>query len=323
MKRKRVMVVDALCSLYIRNFIVNPSLSTNGMPIGGVKGGVQTLQKLVRDIKPDSVIICWDGQGGSQRRKTQNKDYKAGRKPIRINRDVSNMSEKEQVANKIWQQTRLFEYLNELPIIQLMLPAVEADDIVSAVVQHPNYDGWQKVIVSSDKDFYQLCDSETVVFRPVQKEVVNKKSLIENFGIHPKNFALARAIVGDKSDNLAGVGGVGLPTVKKRFPFLSEDKEFDINSILEHCENSESKVKAYSNIIEKQDVVRENYRLMQLYVPSLSIQGKNKINFALDSFEPEFAKTNFKTMMVEDGFGVTNFTDLFAAMNKIVADSKL
>ena len=129
--------------------------------------------------------------------KTKNKGYKEGRKPIRLNRDIRNLSENEEIANKIWQQTRLAEYLNELPIIQLVLPAVEADDIISVVAQHPLYNGWQKVIVSSDKDFFQLCDNETVVFRPIQKEVINQKALVEQYGIHPKNFALARAIVGD------------------------------------------------------------------------------------------------------------------------------
>jgi hypothetical protein len=62
---------------------------------------------------------------------------------------------------------------------------------------------------------------------------------------------------------------------------------------------------------------------MQLYTPSVSVQGRQKINYSLDNFEAEFAKTSIKTMMIEDGFGVVNFVDLFAAMNKIVADSKL
>jgi len=319
---KRLLIIDAL-NMYFRAYIVDPSLSTNGQPIGGVKGFLKILQKLVRETKPDEIVICWDGEGGSQKRKTKNKGYKEGRKPIRLNRDIRNLSENEEIANKIWQQTRLAEYLNELPIIQLVLPAVEADDIISVVAQHPLYNGWQKVIVSSDKDFFQLCDNETVVFRPIQKEVVNQKSLVEQYGIHPQNFALARAIAGDKSDNLPGVGGVGLPTVSKRFPFLGDDMSFGIDSLVLHAEENKGTVKAYDSVIEHQDLIRENYRLMQLYTPSLSVQGKQKIDFALENFEPELAKTNAKAMMIEDGFGAVNFTDLFVAMNKIVADSKL
>ena len=57
---KRVMIVDAL-NAYFRAFIVNPSISIHGQPIGGLKGFLGILQKLCRDIKPDSIVIIWDG----------------------------------------------------------------------------------------------------------------------------------------------------------------------------------------------------------------------------------------------------------------------
>ena len=102
---KRLLIVDAL-NMYFRAYIVNPTLSTNGQPIGGTVGFLKILQKLCRETRPDEVIICWDGEGGSQKRKTKNKGYKEGRKPIRLNRDIRNLSENEEIANKIWQQTR-------------------------------------------------------------------------------------------------------------------------------------------------------------------------------------------------------------------------
>ena len=65
---KRVMIVDAL-NMYFRAYIVDPSLSTNGHPIGGVKGFLKILQKLSRDINPDMIVMCWDGPGGSRKRR--------------------------------------------------------------------------------------------------------------------------------------------------------------------------------------------------------------------------------------------------------------
>ena len=91
---------------------------------------------------------------------------------------------------------------------------------------------------------------------------------------------------------------------------------------MDHCAENQGKVKAYTNVLEGKDTVTQNYRLMQLYTPSVSVQGREKINYALDNFLPEFAKTNVKTMMIEDGFGVVNFVDLYASMHKIVADWK-
>ena len=79
---KRVLIVDAL-NAYLRAYIVDPSLSTNGQPIGGLKGFIKILQKLVRQTKPKCHCSCWDGPNGSKKRKTMDKNYKAGRKPIR------------------------------------------------------------------------------------------------------------------------------------------------------------------------------------------------------------------------------------------------
>ena len=64
--------------------------------------------------------------------------------------------------------------------------------------------GWKKTIISSDKDFFQLCRDDVQIYRPIQKKIVTKQSIIDDFKIHPNNFALARAIEGDKSDNLPG-----------------------------------------------------------------------------------------------------------------------
>lgn len=319
--KKRLLVIDAL-NMYFRAYIVDPSLSTNGQPIGGMKGFLKILQKLLREMEPDGVVICWDGAGGSHRRKKIVKGYKEGRKPIRLNRDIRNMTENEEIENKVWQQTRLVELLNNMPIIQMMLPEVEADDLISWTVQHPKYADWQKVIVSSDKDFFQLCDDNTVVFRPIQKEVLNRNAIVEKFGIHPTNFALARAIAGDKSDNLPGVAGVGLPTVAKRLPFLSEQKTYTLDEVKAFCTEVESNVKAYTNIVEDFDKVIINYRMMQLYAPSIPAQGKKQLRFAVEEFKPELNKTEIRKMMIQDGFGEGNWNTMFQTFNRFTHEGQ-
>jgi len=322
---KRVMIVDAL-NMYFRAYIVDPSLSTNGQPIGGLKGFLKILQKLTRDLKPDMVVICWDGPGGSRKRREIVKEYKQGRKPIRLNRET-NLTENEELQNKIWQQSRLLEYLNQLPVVQYMFPEVEADDVIAYVAQAAQFEGWQKIIVSSDKDFLQLCDNETVLFRPIQKKVHNRTNVVEEYGIHPKNFAVARAIAGDKSDNLKGIRGAGLPTIKKRLPFLEENKNFSLEEIVEYCRefrpNDKRRPKFYEAVTSNEEIIRLNYRLMQLYDPSLSLQAQNKIEYGFENFAYDYNRTEFIKMMNEDGFGVFNWNDLYAAMNRVSVDKPL
>ena len=318
---KRVMIVDAL-NAYFRAFIVNPSISIHGQPIGGLKGFLSILQKLCRDINPDSIVIVWDGPGGSRKRRQQNKNYKEGRKPIRVNRP-NNLTPEEQRENMVWQQVRLIEYLNELPVIQFRFDEIEADDVISYVSRLPHYEGWQKVIVSNDKDFIQLCDDETVLFRPTQKVVHNKMNIVEQFDIHPRNFAVARAIAGDASDNLVGVPRAGLKSIAKNLNFLREDKDVTLHEVFDFCENTDSKAKFFTNILEHKDIVISNYKLMQLYAPAISLQSQEKVHYALNNFEHDYNKTEILRMMNQDGFGVFNWEDLHGTMNKICIDKAL
>ena len=317
----RVVVIDAL-NMFIRNYIVNPMISTNGNPIGGAVGFVNSVKKLMRETKPDQVIICWDGSGGSQKRRTVVKEYKQGRKPLRKNYKIEGMSEQSEKENMVWQQRILMEMLNEMPIMQLVLDRVEADDIIAMITQSPKYKGWQKVIISSDKDFLQLLDEETILYRPIQKKAWTKKTVIDEYGISPENFVIARAIAGDKSDNLAGIKGAGLKTISKRLSFLCEDKMHTLDKVYDHCANVGSKLKFFERIVEGWDTVETNYKVMNLTPPSISVQGRQKINYILENFEFELNGTGLKCCSVEHGFGSYDWTELMAMLRGIVEKNK-
>lgn len=321
---KRLMIIDGNND-FVRHYIVNPSLSTNGQPIGGIVGFLQGLQKLDRTIKPDSIVVVWDGAGGSKKRKSLVKTYKEGRKPIRLNRNIRNLDANEEAQNLMWQQVRILEYLNRTPVIQLMKEEVEADDIIAYVSKLQRFSDWQKVIVSSDKDFIQMCDDTTVLYRPIQGEVLNKKTIIEKFSISPTNFALARAMVGDKSDNLPGVNGVGLATVAKRLPFLGKEKSFLITDVIKHCEEKmeeETKVKFYPSILESKELIKLNYKMMQLYIPSLSIQTAQAIKSTFEEHTPEFSETEVIKMLFQDGFPQITLNELYATFRKIIREHR-
>ena len=320
---KRILIFDQL-NLFFRNYIVNPSLSINGSPSGALKGCFQSIQKIARESKPDLIIVCWDGEGGSKQRKLIKKDYKAGRKPIRLNRNVRNMSDQEEVENKVWQQTRLIEYYNQVPIIQFMFKGTEADDIIAYLSQMKELENAEKLIISSDKDFYQLLSSKTVLYRPIQKEVLNENSIVEKFDIHPSNFAMARAMAGDKSDNIEGIEGLGLKTIAKRFPFLKSENPATFTEVLDFCreKTGETSIKAYEKVLEAEETLRINYRMMQLYAPILNIQEKKTVRDVIRSPDLSFNKTELIKMMIKDGFGEINFIDLFQQFNRISLDNR-
>jgi len=314
---ERIMIVDML-NMYYRAYIVDPSLSSNGQPIGGIKGSLKILQKLCREIRPTQVYICWDGREGSSKRRKINKGYKEGRKPIRLNRSVKNMTEKQEAQNKIWQMIRLAEYFNQLPLCQINIDYSEADDIIGALVKR--FKDKEKVIVSSDKDYFQLLDESTLLLRPTQKQILNKNNILEEYNIHPSNFALARAIVGDKSDNLPGVKGVGLKTVAKRMPFLKDKEDCLLKDIFESAIVED---RFWEKITEHKSLIEENYKVMNLGTVFLSPQNTRVIKESVENYPLEFARTEFIKMMMQDGFAELNWDDLYSSMNRIrIANAK-
>ena len=317
-RMKKVIIIDAL-NLFIRNYVVNPTMSSKGLPLGGCIGFLKSLQKICRILNPDEVIVCWDGIGGSARKKAIDKDYKAGRKPLRFNRRMIKLDPELQEQNKVYQQIRLYEYLNEMPIIQVAIDAIEADDIIGYIVGQRYYDGWEKVIVSSDKDFFQLASPEIKVYRPIQNKFITVNSLLEADRVHPNNYALARAIVGDKSDNLPGIKGIGMKTVAKSFPLLMEERQVDVDELIELSSNQETTVqkKIYANA----GLIDKNYDMMQLYSPKISLTNKQSIDYQIQNFEFSFAKLNVTKMLYEDGQASLNFSQLFSLFKRFTVQN--
>ena len=311
------MLVDAQ-NQFMRSYIVNPTMSPNGDPIGGVVGFLQTMNKLCRQVRPDLFVVVWDGDGGSSRRRKQNKNYKVGRKPPKLNRWSQNMNPSEIHTNKIWQQVRCIEYVNQMPIVQFRQPGVEADDVISYVKSLPIFNEWQKVIVSSDKDFIQLLDEKTLLLRPTQDEILNTNRVIDEYSIHPCNFALARSMVGDKSDNIDGLRGVGLKTVAKAYPFLSNEQDYYLSHLMEHSVKESGKLSIYDKVIEGYDIVKNNYSIMQLSTPLISVQCANFINSTFEGYKPLFNKTEINKMLSVDGVVTLNIDCLKTTFNSMV-----
>jgi len=307
---KRLLIIDGQ-NMFIRNYVMSPQLDSNGKPIGGLTGFLRSLQKEIRRTNPDRVVVAWEGPGGSQARREKNKNYKVGRKAPKLNREYEFANPDEERENKYEQIIRLTEYLEKLPVLQLSVENVEADDVIAWLCHCGEYNDWQKVILSSDKDFIQLCSDKTVLIRPGKnEEILNRERILEQYSIHPRNFAWARAITGDKSDNLDGVKGLGLATVAKRFSFLSENKDYGIKDILTHAKNNNSKIKAYQNVLDNEEIIASNYEIMQLYTSTISNQGVQKLKYAIQNDGVTLDRTQIRTMLLKDGIGTLNIDEL-------------
>lgn len=297
----KILLIDS-ANNFLRNYAVVPTLNSVGEPNGGVVGFLRSLASFIRLQDPDRVILVWDGPGGSIKRKNVVRSYKEGRKPTRLNRNYD-FENDDPAANKIKQRIRLAEYLLNLPVNQLTIPDIEADDVIGYLVKY--YDKDEKIIISNDKDFYQLVDDNTTIYSPTKKIIVNDQFVVDNFNIHPKNFALARAVVGDPSDNLKGVKGIGLKNLLKYFSFMTGEEKVSTEQILEYARQNGKK---YERFVEAEQVIIDNYKIMQLEMPIISASSIRKIKEGIEK-RIILNATSFRVKLYEDG--ITTMNDSF------------
>lgn len=260
-----VMVIDGH-NLFIRGFVMSPKMNSFGEHIGGVTIFLKSLRKLIEQHAPSHCFVVWDAGNGSPRRRSIYSNYKGGKRPKRLNRNIEDQKKNDYHAEQRKQLIKTVEYLKNLPVKQFFINDCEADDVIGYLCQLIP-DEKEIVIVSADRDFYQLIDENIKVFNPIKKTFITEHECKEEFGASPQNVILARSFLGDNSDNIDGVKGIGPKWIKKHLSVLKEDKQIypsDIKDIIEEKSNS-TKLKTWQTAKDNfKDVYMRNYKLMSL-----------------------------------------------------------
>ncbi len=293
----KVLIIDGL-NTFIRSFAVSPVTNDNGEHVGGITGFLLSIGYAIKTINPTRVIICFDGKGGSQRRRKIFPDYKANRMVrTKLNRTNAFGDKDSEDQNMKMQLGRLIQYLELLPV-QLIAPQnIEADDSIAYLSKQVLKDS-NIFIMSSDKDFIQLVDERITVWSPTKKKLYFKDSVLEDYKIPAHNYLLYRTLTGDKSDNIPGIRGTGIKTLEKRLPILFSNEPITIDDIINECGNSD--IKVLQSIRNNRHILDMNYRLMQLNEVDISGSSKEKIMHVADNRIPRLNSMKFKVMLLED-----------------------
>ena len=293
-----ILLIDGL-NTFIRAFSVNQSLNEDGSHVGGLVGFLKSVRFAVNKFKPTRCIIVFDGKGGSKPRQKIYSQYKAGRKVrSRLNRNVDwAINPQDEHESMKLQIGRLIEYLEHLPLTLLALDRLEADDIISYVTNVTLKES-KTTIMSTDKDFLQLVSPRVQLYSPTKKITYDEELVKKEFGIYPQNMLTCRVIDGDKSDGIPGVRGIGIKTLIKEFPELTQNEKFDIKRLLDSA--SSKTTKASKLISNNEYIVKRNYLLMQLQDPDISNDTKLNITDAVNSMTPQLIKYKFQRLFVED-----------------------
>jgi DNA polymerase-1 len=301
-KHDRVLILDGL-NLFFRNFAMMNMVNPDGVHIGGLGGFFRSLGAMIRQTNPTSVYVVFDGAGSTVNRKNLLSEYKGTRNLQRITNWEAFDNLEEEHDSKIDQIVRIIQYLKLLPVKTTILDKVEADDIIAVLAEKlVEKHNSTCFIVSSDKDFLQLVTDKIILYRPMEKEYYTPKVVEEKLGLLPENFILYKTLLGDNSDNIPGIKGLGAKGIFKKFPEL-KTKSLTLDDIFEISTRKFKDHVVYSRIIQDQSRIETSYKVMDLSIPMIDDRGKKHIdNLIVEDF-PEFNPEMFIQFYNEDKMG--------------------
>ncbi|MCX7833030.1 MAG: DNA polymerase I [Ignavibacteria bacterium] len=205
---ERVFLIDAMAMIYRAYFalISRPLMTRGGKNTSAIYGFVAMLLKIIEEEKPDHIAVCFDTEKPTFRH-NMFPSYKAQRQEI--------------PSDMPWQIEKIKEIVKAFNISLLEVDGYEADDIIGTLCKKAEVENSLSFMVTPDKDFMQLVSDKTFQYKPVkgstsykemEAEIIDKNAVITKFGVPPEKVVDVLGLMGDSSDNIPGVRGVGEKT---------------------------------------------------------------------------------------------------------------
>ncbi len=243
-ERPTAYLVDGSAFVFRAFYAIRQELTTSdGTPTNAVFGFKNMLQKLLRQEEPDYIAVVFDERGPTFRHEAD-PTYKANRKRM-----------PDELAVQLPLIHRLVEAYN---IPKLSLQGYEADDIIGTLSHRLEAEGLDVVLVSGDKDFCQLVTPHVTIFDPMKDQRMGEAEVEEKFGVEPSRVIEVLGLMGDASDNVPGVPGIGEKTAKKLLSTYGT-----IEELLARVEEVKQK-KWRENLIEHAESARHSRRMVTI-----------------------------------------------------------
>jgi DNA polymerase I len=308
--RKTLYLIDGSAYIY-RAFFALPALNnSHGLQTNAILGFTTMLLKILRERKPDGLVVAFDEKGPTLRH-TEFKAYKAQRPPM-----------PEGMSAQIPYIHRVVDTLN---IPSVRQAGYEADDLIGTLAHQAEQAGFDVVIVTGDKDMFQLLTPHVRIYDPVKDKWLGEMECRERFGVEPARVVEIMGLMGDATDNIPGVKGIGEKTAMKLIAQFGT-----IEELLHRVEEvTPPRIKAL--LIEQADNARLSRRLATIQLDSpvtfdpttyhikpphqdqlIDLLRELEFTTLLKSFQPTFkpAETNdVKTQLIQDEPSARKFVE--------------
>lgn len=249
--KKKLYLVDVSSMFFRAFFAIRELRNSDGLPTNALYGFLSMTIKLLKDFGPSHMIYCRDRKEPSFR-KDLDPRYKANR---------SDMPE-----DLALQMPYIEKLTSVLGIPQIDAKGYEADDVIGSLAVWGEKNGFEVVIVSGDKDFAQLITENIVMFDPMKSKTVDVAAVKERWGVTPEQFIDYLAIVGDSSDNIPGVKGIGPKGAEKLLNAYN-----DLDGVYENL--SENKGAALKKLTECKDEAYLSKKLVTIVTDLELVKG--------------------------------------------------
>lgn len=275
-----VFLIDGSSFLYRAYYGVRPLHTTQGEPVQAVYSFTRMVKKIIDTYNPSHVAVVWDSKGKTTRHEMY-EAYKATRQAP--------------PSDMFTQKDRIIDFANRIGLTQVQVPGIEADDLMYSIAVERAKAGDNVVFITSDKDMSQALGEHVFVFDPFKDEFINPENFAQRMGFPVEKLPFYFALLGDTSDNIPGVHGIGKKTAQElvnQFASL-EDMYARIAEV--------PKARTQALLLENKDNAFLSHKLFLLqYHPS----GLSKDDLAFDPANwqkaiPLFEELNFKSLIQE------------------------
>lgn len=284
MSMERLLILDGNSLLNRAFYALPPLTNAEGIHTNAIYGFTNMLLRMREELKPDYIVTTFDRKAPTFRHE-EYKDYKAGRKKM-----PPELAEQFPICK---------ELLNLLSIDIFEIDGFEADDLIGTLSVFAEEQGIEVYIITGDRDALQLAtDNVKVAITKkgmTEKEIYDRTRMIEEFGVTPTEFIDVKGLMGDASDNIPGVPGIGEKTA---FKLIQEYKS--VENVLQNIENISGK-KIKENLMEysEQAIFSKKLATILTAVPiEIDIDSiKSKDNYDVEGLRKLFFRLQFKTLL--------------------------
>ncbi len=248
-KKDALFIIDGSYLLYRSYYAIKQLKTSSGIPTQAVYGFCRAIKKIIDDFNPTYLVISWDPKGKTFR----HEDYPAYK-----------ATRQKPPSDLFEQKEHIIKFLEAVKIAQITVDGYEGDDVIAGIAKQFSQN--QIILVCPDKDMYQLLSDQVLIFDPFKERLVDQEAFAKEQGFTADKVPFYYAILGDSSDNIPGVAGIGkkgAADLVAQFTSL-DDLYANIDLV--------PKERTKKLLLEQKDLAFLSYQLFCLKPPAISKQ---------------------------------------------------